>query len=183
MAGKKRHPRQMSIYNREDFVFMVEQIHDLRLKALVCIVYLTNSRISEIVNKVKKKQIKEIIQEGKLFVYVHGLTALKRKDVIQRSIPILIEKERIFYDPIESYIYNLEDDDILFPFGRVRAYQLISKLGIFPHLLRHIRLTHLATDYGLTGPELQQMAGWTDIRPTSFYVHLNAKHIAKKMME
>jgi site-specific recombinase XerD len=60
-----------------------------------------------------------------------------------------------------------------------------SKIGkpIWPHLLRHSRLTHLAIE-GYTEVELRIFAGWEkDSRMPSVYCHMTEKNLDDKMLE
>ena len=57
----------------------------------------------------------------------------------------------------------------------------ISK--IYPHLFRHSRLTHLASE-GFTEMELRIIAGWSsDSQMPKTYIHLSSRDIDKKMLE
>ncbi len=53
---------------------------------------------------------------------------------------------------------------------------------IFPHYLRHCRLTSLVRDYPLLSAyDLQYIAGWTSPAPAATYLHFRAKRLAAKM--
>lgn len=56
------------------------------------------------------------------------------------------------------------------------------KKKVYPHLLRHTRLTELAKDFHES--ELKVIAGWTgDSRMPRVYIHLSDEDIDKKLLE
>lgn len=127
---------------------------------------------------ITKKQLE--FQEG--LMIVRGVRCLKRKVKALRSIPVVYKPQEMpFITILLDYVNKLSDEEELFPIGRSWSYQLLEKVGLFPHYLRHIRLTHLAIDYSFSEMELQRFTGWTDGRPTKAYVHLNVSDLIEKM--
>lgn len=131
-------------------------------------------------NGIKKKQL--IFEDDNLTIY--NIRCLKRKkdNAIKRTIPILLkEKEKPFVKLIQEYIKELDREQELFPITRARAYQILSEIGLFPHYLRHLRLTHLVIDYNFSNEHLRRFTGWTSGKPTDEYVHLSAEDLLEKM--
>lgn len=47
-------------------------------------------------------------------------------------------------------------------------------IRLFPHLLRHFRLTYLVTLYHYDAFKLQRFAGWSSVKPAAYYINLSA---------
>lgn len=74
--------------------------------------------------------------------------------------------------------------------GKTMVYRLVQRLAkkagikkkVHPHVLRHSRLTKLATL--LKEPEMRNFSGWTkDSSMPAVYVHLSGRDIDKRMLE
>ena len=64
-------------------------------------------------------------------------------------------------------------EDIIFPFGKIRAYQLIrGTVGWNNHWIRHIRLTHLVVYHDFNEQLLLRFAGWTTTLPAQNYMEI-----------
>ena len=110
------------------------------------------------------------------------LNKTKRRKIIERNILIPIEKEKEFIKIVVDYINTLEANDLLFDMTRQRAWQIIKdNTGLFNHLFRHMRATHLTTDYGFSAQELKQFFGWASTTQADVYSHLSQIDIARKM--
>jgi len=163
----------------------IDRIDNIRDKALVSYLYLTGARISEVLFKVKIKDITVEKNDGRVF-YVFYLYTEKRREKtdIYRKVGIPYDKNKDFIDIILGYIKRsgLVESSYLFDINRRTAHRLCVKwMGFHPHFLRHTRLTHLASMYGFNALELQQFAGWTNTNPASVYVHLNWKDLSNKL--
>ncbi len=185
--------RPLARYELLDIIHSMKGEHIERDQALVSFLYLTGCRIEEVCkyivpNKnglniykgfpIQKKQVTS--REG--VVIIQNVRCLKRKKELRRNIPIIInDLDNKFLSLLLNYVLKLQEEDYLFNIGRVRAYQILSKVGLFPHYLRHIRLTHLVTDYGFSDAHLKQFTGWSDGRPASVYTHLNVENLIKQM--
>lgn len=170
-----------------------------RNKALIAFMYLTGCRVEECcrytryvwdynlqkvrrvkADSLKAKQVDWNKKEGRIIV--HNLRTLKNRELHYRNIPIMInslEEPMVRY--LIAYLLKLDDESLLFQISRVRAYQILSSVGLFNHWMRHVRASHLCTDYNLNSHELRQFFGWTDDRPGSVYVHLSTKNLEDKM--
>lgn len=129
---------------------------------------------------IQKKQI-EITDS---YIIIHNVRTLKRRQdsLLLRSIPILrSEREKTFIDIVLKYIEPLEENDYLFNMTRQSAYKKLKKVVLFPHWLRHIRLSHLAIDYNFTHAELRQFTNWSSGAMADKYIHLNVTNLLNKM--
>jgi len=135
--------------NLKKWEYKREKQNQIRDLALMCTLYISCSRISEIVrSKLKNRENPSITK--KQFVTVSNFLMLRQIPVIKRKgeyplryeIPFpLIGGLTLFTEPIEKYLATLTDEQELFPFHRVRAYQIINHCtGEFPHYLRDMGL-------------------------------------------
>ncbi len=187
MAGIKRNPKTMDILSREDLIYLIETIGDARTRAMISLMYLTAARVSEVIGSIKKKHIKFEGEGDHKLMVVHAVRTLKKRGALKemrRTIPVPYIKEIEFIIHVENYLkYVDEDDYFLFDISRQRAWKLImNATNLFPYIFRHIRLTHLTIDYNFSAQELQAFTGWSNIAPASFYIHLNHRDLAKKML-
>jgi len=146
----------------------------IQAKALIAILYLTAGRVSEIEGLTKNKLRIEFIDElPALFIRI-----INRKNRTKKTkkLVIPIEFEMDIYKHIETYLNTLQEEDVLFPFTKRRAIQIINEtIGFNAHFIRHIRLTHLITSYDFKEYNLIKFAGWADGRPGKDYIELNIK--------
>lgn len=174
-------------------------------QALISFLYLTAARIEEVVGLVNQVTRKLIIQpvkknqitfkelDDKQYMVIERMPVYKRKlkdgNIPRRNVPIFIDNDLEFVDYIKQYISVKEDDEILFKMSYQRAWQIsneiildeVSQDRAFNHYWRHLRLTHLAEDYGLQDLDLQQFVGWANTLMAAKYTHLNWQALAGKM--
>jgi len=157
------------------------QIENPMHRALFILAYLTAGRIREVLSLTREQFKIEKIGVRKVLTIRHMLNEKNRKRHT-KTFHIPIDKERALVNPILSYLNTKERKERIFPFKtRQRAWQILKQYGIFPHYLRHIRLTHLVTIYGFTDQVLVRFAGWTDSQPAQYYIELKAEDILDKM--
>lgn len=133
---------------------------------------------------IKKKQL-EFKND---VIIIQDVRSLKRgkyedsKRVRLRNVPIFIApNEMPFIEIVQEYIKTKGLDDPLFDMTRQRASQILNKIGMFNHYLRHIRDTHLVLDYGFSAAELKQYNNWASSITADNYVHLNIDNLIDKM--
>lgn len=106
----------------------------------------------------------------------------KNRTVIEKSIPVPIDKEGGLVQLVKDYINSLGSDAVLFPISGTTARNRIEDVaGFNPHHLRKVRLTHLVKSTDLSEEYLVRYAGWSDNRPSKHYVRLGYKDIARRM--
>lgn len=181
-GSPKRKPLVLEIMTRKELAEKIGRASTLKKRAFLSFLYVTATRINEVIKIIKANDV-ELKQFNKQdFLVINQVPTLKRKLKVKRNIPIPILREEYFVNFIVEYVDTLQGDDVLFDFSPEYAWKIVNQCtGMFPHYLRHLRLTNLVTDYGLTTSELRQFTGWTNDSPASVYVHLGWQDIAKKM--
>ena len=150
------------------------------IKSLIAFLYITASRISEVVRVFKPE---DIIQLD----YKEGLAVLRLKVLKNPN-----QKYRFLYLPLNdpfletalNYIATKQPGSPVWGFSRQYAYREIRKLGWFigrkdlhPHLFRHSRLTHLALYQGFSESMLQAYVGWANTEQAKRYVNVHARQL------
>ncbi len=182
----------------------------LMKQALVSFLYLTAARVEEVVGMinhklstkgkrvytvepVKKNQLsfKELDDED--YLVIERMPVLKRRTKDgrppRRNVPIYVNNDKEFIEYIQRYIQDKDREGILFNMTYQRAWQISNEIILdnfkkdkgFNHYWRHLRLTHLAEDYGFQDLDLQQYVGWANTLMASKYTHLNWQALAMKM--
>lgn len=155
----------------------------IRDRALFVTEYLSNSRVSEIVRRLRKNQIRLVDHKDTQFLMFTELYTEKNKSHPLRNIPVNIAKEKELVNVVMQYIDPMQENDILFDISRVHAWRIMKVLhGRSNHFQRHTRITHLATIYGLNGTSIQRMAGWASPDMMNTYAHLVWQDIAGLMI-
>lgn len=183
--------KKESVPGINDLLIMADRLESPRDKALLMLTYLTAGRICEIVRynrkgiqhlSIKRKDliVTEKNNRKTLLITVRNEKNRQRKN---KQLPIPLDKEEniIVLEPVKDYIKDLDLDEELFPFGYKNALKILHKVGLNPHFLRHIRLTHLVTLYDFNEQELRMYAGWTDGRPAKHYIELRWGDLLKKL--
>jgi len=174
-----------SIPSNEEIREQISKVDNSRDKAFLSVLYLTGARISEIVKRLKVKDIQQEQLGDRLF-YVFYVYTEKRKEkkAVFRRNGIPYDNNKFYLENIINYIkrFGLKEQDILFNFDRKTGQRVVKKwMDCNPHFLRHIRVSHLTSDYGFNARELMDYIGWSDIRTTVIYTHLDWKHTATKL--
>lgn len=104
----------------------------------------------------------------------------KNKGRTSKRLSVPIEFESCLIKHIEAYLNAIKSDK-LFEFGVKRAQQVINQaLGWNCHFIRHIRATHLITQYDFNTQLLVNFMGWTDSKPAKRYLELKTSDIARE---
>jgi integrase len=91
----------------------------------------------------------------------------------RRTIPIPIKGNEELLDTLHAYIATKDDGDELWAYTQEKGSRVVSKhTGMFSHLFRHYRLTHLVQYEGYDGERLRQFTGWASAEEAAPYIHL-----------
>jgi len=170
---KKKELNKTELITREDLSKMLE-ICNTKKKAMLMVLYEGALRRKELVN-IRKKNV--VFQNGFVDLYVKESKTIDRNLPLIESIPYLREyfNENIFAP--EDKIFGYHEQNITMFLNRltIRLKKIHPEWSkdLYPHLLRHSRLTELATTQ-LNEPQLRKFAGWTaDSDMPKIYFHLD----------
>ena len=181
MAGKKRNAFEIKAPTKGQLLYDIHQLDSDRDQAMISLMYLTGCRVTELLS-ITRSQIEQRNIIGYDFMKITGVPVLKRRKSISRDIIIPLEKEKEFCKIVINYIETLEHDQKLFDISRQRAWQITNEeMGLYNHFFRHMRTTHLTSDYGFSGQELKHFFAWASSKTADSYTHLNLDDIARKM--
>jgi integrase len=155
--------------NKEEINLLLSNIKDSEKMDGLLIMFLwrTGVRITEAIS-IKKRDIDFINQTAKI-------RWLKKKKAIDRVIPL--ERDLIYN--LSVYCSNLNLDDLIFPFTRQRAFQIIKKhikrnliqKVVSPHTFRHsFAINFLKQTKNLVA--LQKLLGHAQITTTMIYLNI-----------
>jgi integrase len=194
-----------ALLDREALLNIINNITDARDKALLCVLFLSGSRISEIVNHRKNY----IDKDGhKTFFKVKGIRKYnikfetnvrpdgskvnvmwfknlrllkKRTDKIEtRSVPINMSKDADFVYPIYHYIKDMQPETPLFNYSRGYAYKVVrAYTGAWPHYLRDLRVFDLMETYGWSETEVVTAMRWESYDELKSYLKIKPAHLTK----
>lgn len=116
---------------------------------------------------------------GKSYIII-SMPNRKNKNFTKKNIPIPVDHEGFLVELMKQYLATLEDWQPIFKYGISWAERIIAKVGMNPHFLRDIRLTHLVTMYNFDAFRLAKFAGWKNSIPAERYVRLGYSDIMEK---
>lgn len=139
--------------NRDVWEYKRRTDYHLRDLALMSILYLSTSRVSEIVRSnviggAKGSITKDQFVSINDFIMLRSVIIVKRRAETLKDYPTRIEIPfptkgglAVFTDPIIKYLDTLEEEEELFKFKTKRAFQIVNHItGEFPHYLRDMGL-------------------------------------------
>lgn len=172
------------IPSKEEIYEKIKSIKLLKWKALFSLLYLTSARIGEVLKVTIPEDFSILEKNGRRILLVTLYNEKNKRRKIKK-IPLLAvnENERLLINYIIEYVNRFgEKRKPLWDISHQRVWKKCLKyLGMNPHWLRHLRLTHLVTDYNFNEHELKMFAGWTDTRPAAAYIEMRWMDILKKL--
>lgn len=156
----------------------LELIPIIRDKIMFYALFGSAARIIEL-SKIRKRDIR---LNGKWLLI--DLWTAKHRQHPTRTIPINTDEENWLTNPILSYVERFKDEETrVFPYSTRWIEILCSRYFPFsPHTFRHSRLTWLKIEKNLDTLELQQIAGWTNTKPATIYIHIDYRNLLKKLV-
>lgn len=164
-------------------------------KAFACFSYLFATRVSEALSlscdqiRIEEKGNKRLLKAYNIpclkTVKTKTKAGIRTKEEIERirptrTVSIDMNKDLFFIEGFIDYYQqhsNRGRNKPLFGFKRVKAWAMIAKIGYWPHLFRHSRLSHLVRDYRFNSYELKAFTGWTDLASGENYVRQSGDYI------
>ena len=185
IATRRTKKNNIEVLTLDEVKRMAESTNNQRDRALIMALYESAARADELL-KMKIRDIK--MDRYGAVCMVNGKTGSRRIRLvdavpdIQLWINIHPEKDN---PDAPVWITQKRGDDLRY----TQFYNILTQAGkkagikkrVHPHLLRHSRLTELATK--LTDSELKVFAGWgADSRMPGVYIHLSGADIDKKIL-
>jgi integrase len=167
-----------------EIIEIAESIDNDRDRCLFILTYLTAGRLQEIVRysrggekrssiRLDDLNITEVKGNKVLLINLRNEKNLTkhRKDI---PVPLNLIENRKLYNLMVDWLSSVEDKGEIFPISYPRAYKILTKINPDwnPHWLRHLRLTHLVTNYKYREHQLMLYAGWSDPRPAKNYLEM-----------
>jgi integrase len=161
----------------EEIKTRLATVPDMQDKALFAALYGSAARAGEIVGVCKES----IETDANGFLIIKMITE-KNRSHPERRVPIDPETEAWIVEPIRFWLGVCGTPALWKQSTRNIQYKCHKYFGCHPHALRHSRLTHFVERFNLNDSVLRQLAGWTDTRPSSIYVHLDYTAAAAQML-
>lgn len=174
--------KKKTIFEKEDVEEMVynglqlypnNQFKGLQAAALICLLYKTGARISEIL-ALKREDLR--LTETDLWVKIKNL---KRKKSMETELPLPLydsDEKNFFNHIIIRHAKQFGKGEKLFSFSRMTAWRIIVGIlsDIYPHLFRHSKATKLANKGG-NEAQMRKWFGWAKNSPMpSVYIDRSA---------
>lgn len=182
---------------------------DIRDKFLISLLYLTAARIEEVVGLVNQQtremilpglRVGDIIEQkydGIPILLIKDIPILKRKEkgkrlIKYRTAAIKVDDDKEFVEHIKAYmkyVEKLHPNQPLIQITYQTGWNISKKIKLpdgnnaFNHYWRHLRLSHLASDYDYNDGQLREYVGWADSKMAAKYVHLSWQHLMDKMIQ
>lgn len=170
---KKKELNKTELITREELNKMLE-ICNTKKKALLMVLYEGALRRKELVN-IRKKNV--VFQNGFVDLYIKESKTIDRNLPLIESIPYLREyfSQNKFASGDKIFGYHEQNITMFLNRLTIRLKKIHPDWSkdLYPHLLRHSRLTELAMTQ-LNEPQLRKFAGWTaDSDMPKIYFHLD----------
>jgi len=156
------------------------------------------NEVTFLLKPITKDQITYSNYEGQKVVKINNMPILKKSRELQnvrysienvsdkietRTVVLIYDIEREFWNLVQQYLNTIPDTAILFPVSYQRAWQITKhNTGYHNHYLRHTRVSHLKIHHDFSSIDLQDFIGWKDPRMPQKYAHLEWRNLAAKMI-
>ena len=185
---KKNQKLRDKLVTPQEFQILINGTSSIRTKALIAVTYESGCRKGEI----SSIRLKDIVQrENHWILRVDGKTGVRTVPIVN-SIPNLKAWLQLHPDRKNENQYLFVNNrggtvKPLNPRGFNSSLQhMCTRLGlrrIYPHMLRHTRLTRLA-EGGLGEFQMKTFAGWTaDSNMAAKYIHLTGSSHVNAVLE
>lgn len=164
---------------------MIEATDNPRDRAIISVLYESACRLDELAT-LRQKSV-QFDQYGAR-IMVNGKTGMRPIRLINSAPDLIVWMNNHPNKGPENNVFcnqrlpkkELGDQGIYYVVKTAAKKAGISK-NVYPHILRHTRLTELAKE--LSDAELRVFSGWTDdSRMAGIYVHMSGGDVEKKML-
>ncbi|QTD57102.1 tyrosine recombinase [Parasphingorhabdus cellanae] len=151
---------------------------DVRLAALVELLYGSGLRASELVSLPRKSAMAD-----RPFLIINGKGGKERLVPISDRARHAVKRWTAYVEPDEKYLFPSRAGHL----SRIRLFQIIKDLAVksdinptklSPHVLRHAFATHLL-EGGADLRALQTLLGHSDISTTQIYTHVDSARLVE----
>lgn len=159
--------------NPKEIEILFNSIPGARSRALFALAYLTAGRCNEVLS-LEEAQFKHIEVGGRRLLLIENMKNSKNRKKKFKDIPLPLDEHKPLMDFLLTYL-EARKGKRLFDFYTVsRAEQLLNEaVGMNPHFIRHVRLTHLAKYKQFDPMQLMKFAGWTTTDLVDRYINYN----------
>ena len=181
---KNKELNKTDLISREELDFLLKNVNTKK-KAMIMVNYEGALRRDELVN-IQFKNVQ--FREGFAEVYLGDSKTVLRNIPLIESVPYLREYFNEAYFKPDDKIFDYHEQWITSYYKRLsnrlkKKYPNEWKKDLYPHLLRHSRLTELARTQ-LNEPQLRKFAGWTkNSQMPAVYFHLDDTDIKNILVQ
>ena len=164
------------VMSKEEVQQLLNQVHNLKHKTILILIYSCGLRISELINlKI------EDIDSKRMLIQIRNSKGNKDRQVqLTNQILVLIKKYYKSYFPKEFLFNGMHGGK----YSSASIQKIIKRMAlragirknITPHTLRHSFATHLLED-GIDIRYIQTILGHSNIQTTQIYTHVSSKHL------
>ena len=166
---------------------VINNIPDLRTKAMVCVQYGLAARCGEIISYTHRDGVETpgllksniVNQKG---LYVCNIPNFKNSKRFFKK-PYISPKETFLFEPFKAWLDVC--DEQVFPLRISRYRTLVKNVlpeGLASHSLRHSRATHLAEIFGFNAYQIQAFLGHARLDTSAIYVAADMTR-SRKLLE
>ena len=164
------------VMSKEEVQQLLNQVHNLKHKTILILIYSCGLRISELINL----KIKDI-DSKRMLIQIRNSKGNKDRQVqLTNQILVLIKKYYKSYFPKEFLFNGMHGGK----YSSASIQKIIKRMtlragirkNITPHTLRHSFATHLLED-GIDIRYIQTILGHSNIQTTQIYTHVSSKHL------
>ena len=164
------------VMSKEEVQQLLNQVHNLKHKTILILIYSCGLRISELINL----KIKDI-DSKRMLIQIRNSKGNKDRQVqLTNQILVLIKKYYKSYFPKEFLFNGMHGGK----YSSASIQKIIKRMAlragirknITPHTLRHSFATHLLED-GIDIRYIQTILGHSNIQTTQIYTHVSSKHL------
>ena len=164
------------VMSKEEVQQLLNQVHNLKHKTILILIYSCGLRISELINL----KIKDI-DSKRMLIQIRNSKGNKDRQVqLTNQILVLIKKYYKSYFPKEFLFNGMHGGKYssasIQKIIKRKALRAGIRKNITPHTLRHSFATHLLED-GIDIRYIQTILGHSNIQTTQIYTHVSSKHL------